>query len=78
MIGAAGSSGQSRDFGLLFTDPSGFFSEGKRDCTSIVETMKGGAPAGGKRGIGQPCISGQPNTAGGGKAFAPLIVAIGL
>jgi hypothetical protein len=50
MIGAAGSSGRSRDFGLLFTDPSGSFSEGNPDCTSIVDTMEDGVPAIGKGG----------------------------
>ncbi len=35
----------TRDFGLLITDDSGFFSEEKRDCSFIVETLEDGVPA---------------------------------
>ncbi len=35
----------TRDFGLLFTDATGFFSEEKRDCTSVVERLEDGVPA---------------------------------
>jgi hypothetical protein len=34
----------TRDFGLLFAEPSGCFSEGNRYCTSIVETMEAASP----------------------------------
>jgi glucoamylase len=35
----------TRDFGLLITDANGFFSEGKRDCSSVVEALEDGVPA---------------------------------
>ncbi len=35
----------TRDFGFILTDDAGFFSEEKRDCTSLVETLEDGVPA---------------------------------